>query len=53
MSIGAGLAIVGAWGCVAVAMISPRVTGKGFTLTLIAAVLATCVIAVNAGGPKP
>lgn len=44
MSVGAGIAIVGVWGCVTALVISRSVTGVGMALMIIAALMATGTI---------
>ena len=45
MSIGAGIAIAGAWGFAAACALSKQVTGNGMMLGMIAALIATAVVA--------
>ena len=44
MSIGDGIALLAVWGTVIAAMCSPKVTGLGLVLSVIAAVISTAII---------
>jgi hypothetical protein len=46
MTIGSGIAVTAIWGCAAVSMVAPRVSGTGVFVTLIAALVATIAIVV-------
>ena len=46
MTIGSGIAVAAIWGCAAVSMVAPRVSGIGMCMTLLVALIATIAIVV-------
>jgi hypothetical protein len=46
MTIGSGIAVAAIWGCAAVSMVAPRISGTGVFVTLLAAVITTIAIVV-------